>query len=174
MNHLTNRNQGYPFSFFTEKAFHREQVINYIVEAYTQLSHHYPVIQPNTISHRDHFTFTLGTIGRIVKLEEDHYDLFFGEWENERIRELSQHHNGDLIKVAEDFLEQGSVSLGAEKLMLFEKDIKTVFEMENIFYVDSDIPYDSMLYLRRSGDGHPFSEENFKKIFRNFPLVQVW
>lgn len=175
MQYLINRNEDYPFKFFTESAFHKEQVVGYITHAYEELTHQETVMRPNSISHKDIRTFTLGKIGRIVKLGEDHYDLFFDESHNEYIRQLAEKHNGDLLKVTDEYLEIGSfMSVSNDMAKLFEHDIRTVFERENMFYLNSSIPFDSLWFFQQEGQVAPFCEENLNKLFMNIPIVRVW
>ena len=176
MNYLRKRGEDFPFEFFVEEAFYTEQVVGYIVDAYYQITEFKnEIIRPQGISHRDLFTFTLGKIARIVHLGEDHIDLFFRRQDNDYIRELADECNGDLIKTTEKFQEMGSwITIGNEMGELFEKDIKAVFDMEYMFYLDSSIPYDSLWFFRRDGEMAPFAEDNIKRLFKNVPIVSVW
>lgn len=175
MKYLINRNDDYPFKFFTEAAFHKEQVAAYIVQAYAELTEIETVMRPNSISHRDTFTFTLGKVGRIVKLGEDHYDLFFDETHNDLIRHLAEKHNGDLIRVTEEYMDIGMpISISNEMAKLYEEDIRTLFLRENMFFLDSSVPFDSLWFFQKEGEVSPFCEENVNKIFKNIPIVRVW
>lgn len=175
MNYLRKKNDDFPFVFFTKEAFHRDQVIGYIAETYAQITEQKGgIIYPNLIAYKDLFTYNLAKIARIVKLGENHYDLFFDDDDNDLIRELAQENNGDLIRTTEEFMNQSRfLSQDNESQKLFAQDIQTAFESENMFYLAGSVPYESLWFFRDT-DTVPFSEENVKRLFRNMPIVSVW
>ena len=174
---LITRKDGYPFVYFTEKAFRKEQVVSLITKTYElELEAGVtPIAQPHNTAMRDTFLLLLGKVGRIVHLGEDHVDLFFAHSTNEYIRELAIDYNNDLIQVTEQLMASG-IAIGADKAMMdaFEQDIKTVYDTEYMFYLDSAIPYDSMRFFAKEGDPSPFCEANIRRFFRNIPFVRVW
>ncbi|PGQ88230.1 hypothetical protein [Priestia megaterium] len=168
----------YPFLFFPEEAFHAGQVVNYIANSYVNVleATREEVITPDSISMRDYHTSMLGLVGRVVKLGEDHIDLFHTEAHNQYIRELAVKHNGDLLKVTDEYLNQDMVLTGLSNEMreLLNHDIRKALNMTNMFYMDSQVPYGSLQFFKNEEDQALFSDSNIDRLFHNVPIKRVW
>ncbi|MED4068697.1 hypothetical protein [Priestia megaterium] len=168
----------YPFLFFPEEAFHVGQVINYVTNSYVNVLEqtNCEVVTPNNISMRDKYITTLGTVGRIVKLRENHVDLFHTESHNTIIRDLAVKYDGDLARVTLDFMKREAlaVELTNEQRELLNHDIRVAFNAARIFYLDSEEPYHSLQFMNGQDGGSVFTEQNVKKLFRNIPIKEVW
>ena len=174
---LIMRKKEYPFVYFPEEAFYKEQVVALVCQSYEyEIEGGALVVQPQTLSIRDVYSITLGKIGRIVHLYEDHEDMFYDGRLNDFIRDLAVEYNNDLIKVLEEFMRRSAfgIALTSDMSKAFEQDIKKVFETENMFYLDTKVPYDSLYFFHKEGELAPFCDENIDKVFRNLPIVRVW
>ena len=176
-NQLVKKEKEYPFTFFPEEAFNKEQVVSLIVSSYEmEITAGLSVVQPHLLSLKDAYAVTLGKIGRIVHLNEEHEDLFFDVKLNEFIRDLAIEFNYDLPKVLVEFIKRTSVGINVSSDVTseFEKDIKKVFDIERMFYLDTRVPYDTIRYFKNDKEPDPFNEKVINKLFRNMPVVSVW
>lgn len=177
MNQIIKRDDLYNFDFFTDKAFHKDQVITYIIDLYMDYHEYYNdehVVSAGRLANAGIHLFKLGVFGRIYKLGES-YGSPFAEDMSEFIHDLGDELNGDLIKMVEKYDEMCSMfSMDRDHMKMFQQDISKALEMRNIFYMNSEIPYGTLLYFMKEHQAHPFSNEVKNKLFRNVPIKEVW
>ena len=165
---IKRTDEGYPYNFFTEAAFHEGQVMNMIMQAYEHLTPKEEVLSPKVLMYREPSLTLMGQIGRIVKLNENYEDLFFDYEMNDKVRELSELYNGDLIKVKDALAARNvafSLSLTED---LLEEDIRTCLERHNVFYLDHEEPYQYLQY------GEERSILYLSHCLKNIPIKRVW
>ena len=169
MSYLINREEDYPYKFFTEAAFHEGQVVNMIFKAYEELTPKEEIISPKCVVFKSPDLAVLGQIGRIVKLGENYEDLFFPYELNEKIRDMDEKFEGDLIKVKEELRKKGFfISTGLMDEM-YEQDIKTCFDRHHIFYLDEDAPYYKLRYEDEINGNYILNSS-----LKNIPIKRVW
>lgn len=177
MNELKMSEQGYPFQFFTEEAFHAGQVINYVVNAYCdtlQYSNEF-VVSPDFISINSSHLYTLGLTGRIVKLGEDHIDLFHTQEDNARIRALAKAYDGDLEKVTDTYLyEHLKIGPSDEARDVFKADIQTVLNLTHMFYINASSSFPTLNMMMHKNGPDLVSDKNIDSLFKNIPIGRVW
>lgn len=182
---LRTMDEGYPYLFFTEKAFHREQVTNYITGRYIDLAEYF--------SERDIFSlgdiqshavdlFKLGVFARISVLEESMNEGFM--WDESMdvvVRQFCEETNGDLMRAVERFEKfYSTFPMNPTYRQLFEHDIQKALDTKKVFHFSLDIPFDSLWYFAHKiskdadFDGHPLAPENINRTLRHIPLIRVW
>lgn len=182
---------AYPFVFFNEEAFSRQWITREIVTGFMALTEEYlndlPVMNAGLVGSKSPDLFKLGIFGRICTLDEDYAAFGFDDEANEVVRLIYKHNGNDLIATQKlwdeyEFQQCGFIGFGHEpdKMKLFNQDIRTVLEIENIFHVATDIDYRALYWLfdyegRKRGEYiSPFSKEGYEIAFKNIPIVRVW
>jgi hypothetical protein len=185
MNHLST-SVDYPFNYFNERAFSKEQVCEYAYQAYEHSvgSYYEDCVVSSGLISSNHNLYTLGLYGRICTLDEVHDPGIFSGYTPE---DYSQHvidlHNycgGDYMEML-DYSIGNMTSTDRDKQELLRQDIAMALNMQHVFLMNTEFTYHSMFSFldkfmkdEELEGHHPFIKENKNKIFYNIPIIEVW
>lgn len=179
MNQLS-KDYSYPYLYFNQAAFPKEEVFEHINTVYEYESHGYYEgfpISSGKIS-RNSYLYFLGMYGRICTLDEV-YDIGpISGWHPEHftnaILDLHERCDGDFVAMMEYTPDMYQVD--QETTDKLRGDVAKALDEQHVFFVNSEIDYHALVSMREyyDIDGHPFAKENIDKLFRNIPIVRVW
>lgn len=179
MNQLS-KDYSYPFMFFNQAAFPKEQVLEHVYTTYEYASQGYyedlPVCTGKIA--RNSYLYFLAMYGRISTLNEV-YDIGrISGWHPEHfanaVIDLYEQCDGDFVEMMEYTPEM--FSYDETVLEYLRYDIAKALDEQHVFFVNSEIDYHALVSMKDyyDIDGHPFAKENADKLFRNIPIVRVW
>lgn len=164
---------NYPYVFFNEKAFSRQEVLNLTYELYEEVHKRQrrPVHAVGTLSACGLPLYELGYIGNICKGNEGCDDKAY------YIRELYDACDQDLFKTRDEYFNERMFVLDEKQMNLMKEDIAKALLTQRVFYINSDVEELEWFYsqdFRAYRGPHPHSEKGLDKYFSNIPVGRVW